>query len=92
MPPFRGFRYAGIPSRDEVVDVRSNTTTLLAPNNVSNVSNSVAYHCTLLPQAHAFSTAMSAVFGSIINGLSNGYFAVFFTAWLCWLEHCGFSS
>ena len=72
-------------SRDEVVDIVSNITTLLTSVNISNTSYRLDHTCTLSPQAHAFSTVLSAIVGSIINGLSNGYFAAFFTAWLCWL-------
>lgn len=72
-------------SRDEVVAIVSSIDTLLFSAHTSDTSYSLHHTRTLSTQAHAFSTVLSAVIGPIINCLSNGYFAAFFTAWLRWL-------
>ena len=41
--------------------------------------------CELSPQGRAFSTVLTAFIGSIINGLTSGYFVAFITGWISWL-------
>ena len=41
--------------------------------------------CDLSPQARAFSTILTALIGSIVNGVSNGGTVAFMTGWISWL-------
>jgi hypothetical protein len=41
--------------------------------------------CELTPAASAFSAMLSAFIGSIVNGLTNGWFVAFMTGWIAWL-------
>jgi hypothetical protein len=40
--------------------------------------------CQLKPSASAFSAMLSAFVGSVINGLSSGWFVAFMTGWISW--------
>ncbi|KAK3315664.1 hypothetical protein B0H66DRAFT_565720 [Apodospora peruviana] len=40
--------------------------------------------CTLSPSASAFSAILSAFIGSVINGLTSGWFIAFGTGWIAW--------
>ncbi|KAK9771999.1 putative Amino acid transporter transmembrane domain-containing protein [Seiridium cardinale] len=41
--------------------------------------------CELSPSASAFSAMLSAFIGSVINGLTSGWFVAFMTGWIAWL-------
>ncbi|KAK4236543.1 hypothetical protein C8A03DRAFT_35545 [Achaetomium macrosporum] len=41
--------------------------------------------CDLSPAASAFSAILSALIGSVVNGLTNGWFVAFMTGWIAWL-------
>ena len=41
--------------------------------------------CELSDQARAFSTILTAFIGSIVNGISSGFFVAFITGWISWL-------
>ncbi|GAB1314709.1 hypothetical protein MFIFM68171_04919 [Madurella fahalii] len=41
--------------------------------------------CDLSPAAGAFSAILSAFIGSVMNGLTNGWFVAFMTGWIAWL-------
>jgi len=46
----------------------------------------VSGDCQLSPSASAFSTVLSALIGSVLNGLFNGFWIAFFTGWIAWLS------
>ncbi|KAH8684213.1 hypothetical protein BGZ60DRAFT_397029 [Tricladium varicosporioides] len=40
--------------------------------------------CVLSPSASAFSAMLSAFIGSVVNGLTSGWFVAFMTGWIAW--------
>ncbi|KAK0649918.1 hypothetical protein B0T16DRAFT_410889 [Cercophora newfieldiana] len=41
--------------------------------------------CTLTPAASAFSSILSALVGSVVNGLASGWLVAFATGWIAWM-------
>ncbi len=50
----------------------------------SAINNPDSSGCNLSPAASAFSAILSAFIGSVINGLTNGYYVAFMTGWISW--------
>jgi len=63
-------------------------TVLLAENMSFHIAANVITErsgCTLTPAASAFSSILSALVGSVINGLSSGWLVAFATGWIAWM-------
>jgi hypothetical protein len=62
----------------------STTITTINGNLVNPVNTRDTDSCILSPHDKFLSTVLTAIIGSIINGISSGFFIAFCTTWICW--------